>query len=145
MPDSEFLRFRNTWEMKGIMVSCSFYVLMFDIDQYSTRPASHFHCFSEIAQKSGAHQWITGPLHRPKFLVGQDNWAQAKWIPESQFKRFHGETIEVFSRTVKGKTVYLGKYKAIPLKNLQIHSFEGLPDYVSHLKLIIHCSKCSKC
>ncbi|KZP05190.1 hypothetical protein FIBSPDRAFT_903705 [Athelia psychrophila] len=94
------------------------------------RPTSHFHCFSEIAIKSGAHQWVAGPLHRPKFDVEQHNWAQAKWHPESQFERFHGETIEVFSRTVKGKTVYLGKHKAIPLKNLQFDHFEGLPDYL---------------
>ncbi|KZP20511.1 hypothetical protein FIBSPDRAFT_1044784 [Athelia psychrophila] len=94
------------------------------------RPSCHFHCFGDATTKSGAHHWIVGPLHRPKFHVGQHNWTQAKWLPESQFKRFHGETIEVFSRTMRGKIYYLGNHKAIPLKNLQFDRFEGLPDYL---------------
>lgn len=110
-------------------------VVYFDVRRHYISPSSQFHCFGEVATKCGPHHCLVGALHRIKFQVEQQHWAKAEWNPESQFKNLYGKTIEVFSQTPKGKPVYLGTHKAIPLENLHSDQFGELPDYVSHLDL----------
>lgn len=76
---------------------------------------------------------VVGPLHRAD--VEQQHWTQAEWTSQSQFERFHGHTLEVFSQTIKGKILYLGRHTAIPMKNLQTSEYGELRNYVSCFEL----------